>query len=484
MLLNTHILKENGLNSLILTVISFLGILISIYFIEYVWVAIVLSLLLIAAVCYGEKFLISFAVVTLFTLVGDVSQDLRLFIHLLDFMIFGYVFLKTYGFDFKRYPEVPKVIVVFIILYYVSMLISTIFSSHTAAGFNKIGRQTAFFILAYTFYGIIFDKNYVKLIVLSTVLASFVLALSVIGQFILSDFSIINVATGGANRYHGLIGNILTTTTYLVVAYPFILYKIIRSETSAERLIYWVAILIFSFALLLSASRSPVIAVLFNTTLTLYFLNKRLLKKFGISLVIIIALIVFIPPLSETISILLRLESGLSLREYFWAVAVNIIKENWLIGIGPGSYGYEMYNYFPVLIGSWVGDVLTITSIVTEGSNSAHNFFLVFFSDMGIPGLLLSIALPVIYFVIARNTVEKVKSINSPDYYFVLIIAISGGSLFFRALIDGIGILSYGFITNDMPFWLMFMSLMYYNISTDKYEIRNSGLSINKSMDN
>ena len=77
-----------------------------------------------------------------------------------------------------------------------------------------------------------------------------------------------------------------------------------------------------------------------------------------------------------------------------------MLKDHWLFGIGPGSYGYEMYNYFPVMLNSWIGKVIIETNVMTGGNNNSHNFFLVFFTDMGVLGLLTALALPVVFFKI------------------------------------------------------------------------------------
>jgi O-antigen ligase len=98
---------------------------------------------------------------------------------------------------------------------------------------------------------------------------------------------------------------------------------------------------------------------------------------------------------------------------------------------------------------------------MAPNANLSHNFYLMFFSDMGLPGLLTAISLTAIYFIIGVKTVKTFKNEHSPTFYLVVALFASGASIFTRVLSDSIGLLSYGTITSDLPFWLVFMSLLF-----------------------
>jgi hypothetical protein len=53
------------------------------------------------------------------------------------------------------------------------------------------------------------------------------------------------------------------------------------------------------------------------------------------------------------------------------------------------------------------------------------------------------------------------------SYYLVVGIVASATGLFVRALFDGINILTYGWISVDLPFWLMFSILIYFYNNID-----------------
>ncbi len=75
----------------------------------------------------------------------------------------------------------------------------------------------------------------------------------------------------------------------------------------------------------------------------------------------VLALIfVFYQPLNELLTTFLRIESGMSARDYLWQMSMDMIKDNPVFGIGPGAYQYEMLNYFPYMLNDWWGKLLFI----------------------------------------------------------------------------------------------------------------------------
>jgi O-antigen ligase len=97
--------------------------------------------------------------------------------------------------------------------------------------------------------------------------------------------------------------------------------------------------------------------------------------------------------MNDMVSLMLRFEEGVAGRNIFWNLSANIIRDNIWLGLGPGAYKYEMFNYMPVILDSWHGSVLMKIHSITDGSNASHNFFLFFFSDMGIFGLFSAVLL-------------------------------------------------------------------------------------------
>lgn len=449
-------------NSLSVVVIAILLGLFASMLGEYIIYGILGLLFIIPFIIYGEKYIIFFIIVSLFTLVGDINKDLRAVIHILDFSLLALLFLYHYGFQIKEYPKIPRSLIYFLLLYYFSMILAIVMSEHVNDGLQRIGRQTIFFGVAYLLYSLIRNDDDLKSILYGIIASSIIIAFSTIFNFYSEGFELADYITGMAVRVGGLMKNILASTTFFIVAMPLLIVSLLTVKKSSIKRLLWILVIVLIIGLILTASRSAMLAIIASTMIIFYFHNKKLITSLLLTLIFITFIFLFIPPFNEMSSIIFRIESGLSQRQHYWLLAYDMIMDNWLFGIGPGSYGYEMYNYFPVMLNSWIGKVIIETNLVTGGNNNSHNFFLVFFTDMGVLGLLTALALPVVFFKIASKTIKKYKSSNKVTYYTVVGLAAAGTSMFLRGIVDGIGLLAYGFITADMPFWLMFIGLIYY----------------------
>jgi len=199
----------------------------------------------------------------------------------------------------------------------------------------------------------------------------------------------------------------------------------------------------------------------------LFILNKKLLVRIIVSLVLAILIMMLIEPVRNFLTLALRVESGLAQRDQLWEISLNLIEDNFLFGIGPGAYASKMFDYFPVMLNSYHGQRLIELYEMTTGTNSAHNFYLVMFTDLGILGLFVSLMLPYVFFKISKTVLTLLKKSKNNSYYLVVGIAGTMTGLLVRALFDGINILSYGWISVDLPFWLMFSILIYFYNNID-----------------
>ena len=99
----------------------------------------------------------------------------------------------------------------------------------------------------------------------------------------------------------------------------------------------------------------------------------------------------------------------------------------------------------------------------------AHNFYLFFLSDLGIIGFILSLVLPLIFLKISFQTVSFYQKEKGQNYYLALGITAFGIAMFVRGLFEWGGILSYGTIGYDLPFWILFSIQLFLN---QKYKIK------------
>jgi O-antigen ligase len=167
----------------------------------------------------------------------------------------------------------------------------------------------------------------------------------------------------------------------------------------------------------------------------------------------------FIEPVSSTVGIYFRLERLSTGRDFILNSVSEVIKENYLLGAGPAGTRLEIYKHLPYMLGGIEEQFIRKFYTKIEFGH-AHNFYLFFLSDMGIIGLLLSLALPVLFFYFG---LKILKAENSERGNKALVIGILGAGLtiFIRGIFEWSYILSYGTIKIDLPLWLMFVILIH-----------------------
>ncbi|GMR25019.1 MAG: hypothetical protein BMS9Abin39_0294 [Ignavibacteria bacterium] len=446
-----------------------LSVLISVLLINYLLIGISAVILTILLYMYGERLLIGIIIVSLLTIVSDFGATIRLIVHLVNFVLLAFLFLKRYGFNFPEYPKIPRPIIIFLSFYYFSMIITAIFSQHFSAGVSMIVRQTIFFIIAYIFFSFIRDIKDVRTIIVSLIFVSMIIALSSIYEFSAGGFNLVNIALGIRYRIANIVGNPLKASTFFILTLPLVFTFIFSGKYKHKSTLLLSVSAILMIGLFLIISRSAVFVIFLSVMFILAQLNKEWFKKFIFIMIITTLMFFLIEPLYKTISLFFQIKFGLSQRDYFWAMALHVIQDNPLLGIGPGSFRYEVFNYSPVLLDSWPGRVIIDLYMATEGENPSHNLFLKFASDMGIPGVITILYFMVQYFKIAAKTLRKAKDGFSEYFLIILAISAAAGSMFVRGLFDSIGIVTYGIITSDLPFWLMFSILIFFYQKPKEY---------------
>ena len=211
---------ENSLSIVIIAIL--LGLFVSTLG-EYVIYGILGLLFVVPFFIYGEKYIIFFIIVSLFTLVGDINKDLRAVIHILDFSLLALLFLYHYGFQIKEYPKLPCSLIYFLLLYYFSMVLAMVMSNHVYDGLQRIGRQTIFFGVAYLLYSSIRKDVDLKSILYGIIAAGIIIAFSTITNFYSEGFELADYTAGIAIRVTGLMRNILATETFFIVAIPLLI---------------------------------------------------------------------------------------------------------------------------------------------------------------------------------------------------------------------------------------------------------------------
>ena len=460
-----------GNSSQLYIVISF-AVILSFLTPDYIGFYILSVLLILLFLLFKEKFILFSITVLLLALVGEINPTLRLVIQLMAILLLISIVLRKYGFDIKKYPRVPLPVLSFIIFLYTALTISILNSDYSFAAIPLVLRLSAFFVFVYLFFVMIKSVGDVRLYIYAIIVSAIIMAVGTFYDFMDTGFNLLMIA-GEIYRTGGFMSNFNATGGYFAIAIPLLISSLYVSKVKTTKIMISAIIGLLFIALMITGSRSALLACAVSGFIILFILNKKLLVRITVSLVLAILIMMLIEPVRNFLILALRVESGLAQRDQLWEISLNLIEDNFLFGIGPGAYASKMFDYFPVMLNSYHGQRLIGLYEMTTGTNSAHNFYLIMFTDLGILGLLVSLMLPYVFFKISKTVLTLLKKSKNNSYYLAVGATGAMTGLLVRALFDGINILSYGWISVDLPFWLMFSMLAYFynNITTVKKQL-------------
>ena len=138
-------------------------------------------------------------------------------------------------------------------------------------------------------------------------------------------------------------------------------------------------------------------------------------------------------------------------RDIYWELGLEIIQDHPVFGVGTDQYEKYFYSYAPSSIYKYFESGAGIS-----GKPHPHNFFLFYTAENGILGLITSISFYILFLYFAINTMKRTKKKNYDYYILSVVITGIGIGVFFRSFLEITGYLTYGYITTDLPFWLVF----------------------------
>jgi O-antigen ligase len=192
--------------------------------------------------------------------------------------------------------------------------------------------------------------------------------------------SLIEEATTGTGRAGGFTGNPNRTAALLLAGIPLFLFWATHTKLVSNSITQYVMVGLAVGAIVFTESRGNFVALIF--LLTIFFLRRPSIKAAIIGLVVFVAMLQFAPVDSDywtRMGSIVELEdvtgSSIEKRKYYTQAGIQMTLENPLLGVGMGNFGKAMLAANPNL---------------NEPENRvAHNMYLEFFSENGIPGGLL-----------------------------------------------------------------------------------------------
>lgn len=219
----------------------------------------------------------------------------------------------------------------------------------------------------------------------------------------------------GEGYVAGFTNQVANTAYYIVIAIGITVYAGINTKRSGKILLF----LLF-FALILTGKRGHLLFCLIAMFATYFFSDQNHMKlrtwiKFlGVCAGGLIAVSVLYYSktsigirIVETINAIIQGKDISSSRNTINLLSLNLIRENWLNGIGWGRFKYEYQNYFMGLSnGTW------------NQTFDAHNIYLQLLSETGIFGFAAFLILAIIALVQGRKLIRNSYQL-SKKYQFV-----------------------------------------------------------------
>ncbi|MBX2976208.1 MAG: O-antigen ligase family protein [Ignavibacteriaceae bacterium] len=421
--------------------------------------------LLIGALSYlylGRNLVVVAILLSYLVLVSDIVSGFRTVINLVSSVALLVLVLNKHGLRISAYPRPNYLLLIQLVFLLFLMIVSTFYSGYYMEGFSAFTKTIIFLLIVYMFFILIDGEKVITLYLNGLIASSIIIALATIYDGFFTANKFIDIATGTYNRNAGFISNINASSIFFIISIPILLYNYF-DVSRWNKFLYLSAIILLSMALVISMSRASILSTL-ATSLAILFLRRRIWFYYlSVFITLTILFLISFPFFNDLFTLLFRLEEGLSQRDTMWQLTVSMIRDNWLLGVGPGSYTNVMFNYIPIMLESWGGLVLKELFEVAKGGNLAHNFYLSYWSELGLFGFIISISIPILFFQLAFKNYKYWYNKNRKISSTVLMFAIIGVGVFIRSFFEGINILTFGWITMDLPFWLIYISLLYFD---------------------
>lgn len=457
-------IKEFRLKELIIPII---GVFVSLLFLDNILAVLIIPTLLIFSFLFEKKGLKIFVIVTYLTLVGDFVADLRILVHIFNLLILIYLFVDEYEFNFSRYPRFPFQINLFIGTLILSMLISSLFSTYLIDGVIQITKSLFFLFIVYLLFALIKDEKDIHTYILALIISNVFMAASTLFELSQIQFNLITFNIDTQFRSGGLIANVNALAGYFAVTFPIVIALLLAEKNRTKKILYSIVLIVIILGLTITVSRSGFLALIISSLIILFYYRRSMFKRILTSFILITIAIFLIDDVRETIFSLTRIDQGLSQRDHLWSLSHDMIKAHPIFGVGPGAWGKEVFNYFPVLFESFEGQLFLDMLYMTDGANASHNFYLILLTEMGILGLLSIFVFLFSFFYLGSYLIKNKKFFSEKSNYIILSLTAVGVGMFIRGFFDGINLFTFGWISIDLPFWIVICILsFYYNRST------------------
>ncbi len=309
-----------------------------------------IPILVLLVLRYQLNFVLFAIIVSFLTLTNKIDTNLRLVLQIVNYTILALLFLYQYGLNFKKYLKIPSSVSFFILSLFLLMLISSLTSNYTVIGLTQLIRQIIFFVLVYGLYSFIKSTKEVKLYIYSIILISFIYFFVVQAQLLEINYNLAvfygyQVQMGHDYLHKNFLGAFFSIVILILLSVSF------SKQYRPKRLIIYIILVILFLCLIVTNARASLLCLSLGVAFIFFNQNKTLF--WGCILTFVsLALLVFISPIWEIVENYSRIDNIGTGREYLIQAALEVIRNNFIFGVGPGGIKYEMYTNLPYLLGS------------------------------------------------------------------------------------------------------------------------------------
>lgn len=320
---------------------------------------------------------------------------------------------KNYKAFFKDYLNI------FMIIWSVTMFVSVIYAKDKSLAFTESIRLSSYVFLFFILKYYINEEKIYKYILKSYMLISFVIAIFGIYQKIMGMGVIKNGDFGREIRIISFMENSNNLGMYFVFAFfPFIIL-LIKSKDIKSKIIYLTLTILSLGNIVFCNSRNALLGLTVGIVILIILLGVKY-----IYLAAIPVLLYCIPTVSNRVKAISDTNQNLSRLE-IWKLALLIIKDHPILGVGNGNYPINLPDYLNA-----VGKInYNFRNLIHP-----HNAFLKAYSELGLLGLLSFTGLIISSFV----SVYKFIKNGSNNFYnwFYTGVFVSLFSMLFMNLLD------------------------------------------------
>jgi O-antigen ligase len=331
-----------------------------------------------------------------------------------------------------------KFLLIWILLWLIWVVLTCILSKYHSQIIIPLIRTFLFFIVILATYQFVDNNHRIEGIFTSFKWIGIILSASVILEFLFSGCQLFD-EKGFLIRYTGLYSGENAAGYVMSVGIATSLYSWIKKKVN------FATILFIFFGLLLTGSRSAMIIV-FGISFFMFVGKTMARKVFLIAISVLSGIILLFLVNFNLISRLLRFERGNAGRTELWETAIRIINDSPVYGCGISCLPIEMYKY----LGGNKRNSFEMARL-----NDAHNLFLTVTAELGYIGLFLLVILLAymsIYVTKKNNIIRQIEKYNIFRFFLAFFLA-----FLIRAMFEGNGIVTKGWIGIDIYMWVFFI---------------------------